>query len=647
MRFLNKYYYILSGIIVFILYLFTISPTVLQTDAGELTAIQVTLGIAHPTGYPLYTLIGHLFSLIPLPFSKIFQLNLLAAIYCSVAVSIFTYTSFIILDNLSSFKVIQIVKRNSKRKKDKKNLKTDFSDNQLELNKDNKIISALFSGLFLGLSKTFWAQSTSVEVYSFQLLLVTLIILSLIKAFLSGQENKAVSKYWLMFAIFLSLGFSNHMTTLLIIPGAGYLYFVKNGFNKKSFRQITIMLAVFLPILVLIYSYLPILAAQNPALNWGNPTDLEKIIGHITGKQYQVWIFSSMDAATKQLNYFLSNLFSEFLFSSLIIIVGIWFTFKEYKKLFIFLLIVFSSTVFYSINYEISDIDSYFLLAYISLAFFALIGIQKIFQIFSDKKFKIIIPVLLMVLLAATQYFLNFSNVSQKRNYTYEDYTKTLLNSVPDNSIVFSYQWDYFISASYYFQLVENFRKDVVVIDKELLRRSWYYHQIETNHPEILQNMSSDINGFLESVRPFERGENFNANLIENYYRKIMTDLIKTNINEHDYFIAPELVEGEMRRGEFQLPDGCSLVPYLFLYKVVKTNDYVDAPLPDFKIRFPEKKDKYILSLERIIANMLANRALYELHFNREDLAKIYVKKIAADFKDYLLPPELQKLINN
>ncbi len=647
MNFFRKFYFIITGLLVLISYLFTIAPSVLQTDTGELAAVQVTLGIAHPTGYPLYTLIGYLFSLIPLPFSKIFQLNLLAAIYCSISVSIFTYTAIIILNNLDAFKVVRINKNKQKRGKDRKNLKNTSFDKTEKLNEPLKIISAIFAGLILAFSKTFWIQSTAVEVYSFQLLLINLVILSLIKAFVYSNEDNYNSKLWISFAIFLALGFSNHMTTLLIIPGAGYLFFARNGFNIKSFRLMILMLLTFLPILILIYSYLPIRAAQNPLLNWGNPTDFEKIIRHITGKQYQVWIFSSMEAASKQLNYFLNNLPGELFISSLLIIIGLWESIRKIKRLFVFLLIVFLSTVIYSINYEISDIDSYFLLAYISLAFFSLIGIKKIFELSMRNKIKLIIPTLLLILLLAIQFLSNFNSVNQKQNHIYEDYTKSLLDCLPENSIVLSYQWDYFISASYYFQLVENFRKDVVVIDKELLRRSWYYHQIETNHPEILNDLQSEINGFLNAVKPFERGEVFNPNLIESYYRQIMTGLVKTNIIDHNFFIAPEIVENEINHGEFQLPEGYRLVPYLFLFKVVKTDDYVEAPLPDFKIRVLENKDKYVLSLERIIAGMFANRALYELHFKNDNLAELYVKKLTVEFKDYPLPPVLQNLINN
>jgi len=649
MSFIKRYFFVLNGFLAFIFYLFTIAPGVVQIDSGELATVQCTLSIAHPTGYPLYTLLGYLFSKIPLPFTKIFQLNILAALYCAIAISIFSYCSKIILDNISQFRTAERGPIKSKNKKDKRNKAKKSSTNITEsVFSDNvKILISSFSGLFLALSKTFWMQSTSVEVYSLHIFLINLIILFLLKAFLNFENDKALSKYWMIFALTLALGFSNHMTTLLILPGTAYFYFNQNGFSKRSFKQIAFMFLLFILVLILMYSYLPIRASQNPILNWGDPTDLERIIRHITGKQYQVWLFSSTEAASKQFAYFLSNLPSEFFIYTIIILLGIFTSFTDAKKIFVFLMITFSSTVLYSINYDINDIDSYFLLAYISLAFWGMFGIYKLFKLSYQYKIKNVYTILVLTIILASQFGFNYSNVNQKGNYLYEDYTKAVLNSVPQNSIVFTYQWDYLVSPSYYIQYVENFRKDVTVIDKELLRRSWYFNQLNTNYPFLLNGIKKDVNYFIEALQPFERSEKFNSNLLENLYRKIMTGLVSTNIYNHEYYIAPELVENEMKRGEFQLPKGYSLVPHLLLFKVVNSDEYVEAPLPNFKIKFPDKKEKYALALENIIGSMLINRAMYELKFNKTDLAKMYVNKVAAECKDYTLPQQLQNLINN
>lgn len=649
MNLITKYYYILTGLAAFIIYLFTLAPTVIQIDTGELAAVQATFGIAHPTGYPLYTIIGFLFSKIPFPFTTIYQLNMLAALYCAAAVSIFTYSAKFMLDNIDllSYQLKGATSKKSKRNKKLKGEETKPVKHLIEFNDSIKILSAVLTGLALAFSKTFWFQSTSVEVYSFHLLLMSLIILSLLKAYVSKDEtvNSVKSKDWLWFAFFLGLGFTNHMTSLLILPGVAYLYFSKWGINKQSFLRIGIMLLVFFPVLILVYSYFPIRAAQKPYLNWGNPVDWERIIRHVSGFQYKVWLFTSTDAAKKQLEYFINNLLSEFSITSLIIAIGIVVTFLKARKLFIFLLISFLITVLYSINYDINDIDAYFLLAYVCLAFFSVLGFAKIFYELSENKTIRKISFIVIAVPVLIQAYVNYDKIDQSETFIYEDYTKALMNSVEHDAIIFSYQWDYFLSASYYFQFVEDFRRDIAVVDKELLRRSWYYVQLDAKYPGLIDGIRKDIEPFLEALKPFERNETYNANLLENLFRRLMTNFVATNINDREFYIGPEIVQNEMQRGEFSLPEGYFLVPHLFMFKVTKDQKYISAPDPDYKIRFPERKDNYTAAIENFVGSMLANRAFYELQYNKTARAKIYVKKIAEDLPGYRIPPQLQNLL--
>lgn len=638
---IKKYYVVLTSIFVFIIYLFTLAPSVVQIDSGELTAVQATLGIAHPTGYPLFTMIGYLFSLIPLPFSKIFQLNILAAIYCSIGVGVFTYTIKYCLDNILVFRKKNLSKESAK--KEKKKSKEQSTEKQIEIPENFKLITAVFGGLSLAFSRTFWFQSTSVEVYSLHLLLITLIIFFLLKAYVKSFENDKLSN-WLLFAFFLALGFTNHLTTLMILPGTAYLYFSRYKFNSASFKKLALMITLFILVLIAIYSYLPLRASQNPILNWGNPIDWERIYRHVTGRQYQVWLFTSFDSAGKQFSHFWNILPFEFFIGLLFVLIGLIVSLFRSKTLGLFILISFLFTLFYSINYDIHDIDSYFLLAFIMLAFFSSFGALKILEMKSlPKNYGLIGLGLVLVI----QLFFNFREVDQSGVYTYEDYTKAILNTSPKNSIIFSYQWDYFISASYYYQYVENQRKDITIIDKELLRRSWYYNQINNHDPNILSGVNNEVDQFLIALQPFERDEKFDANRLENLYRTIMSNLIKTNVSKRDYFIAPELVDQEMKRGEFKIPDGYNLVPHLFFYKVVQGEDYVPAPDPDFQIRISSNRNYYIDQVERMVGQMLSNRAYYEVKFGKTDRAKIYLKKILNDLPGFKLHPALQQVLKD
>src|SRR3989339_1576848 len=100
-EFFRKYYLLITTLFVSAVYLFTIAPSVVQIDSGELAAVQTTMGIAHPTGYPIFTLTGYLFLKLPLPFTKIFQANLLALVCCSLGVFLFIKSALVILSNIT------------------------------------------------------------------------------------------------------------------------------------------------------------------------------------------------------------------------------------------------------------------------------------------------------------------------------------------------------------------------------------------------------------------------------------------------------------------------------------------------------------------------------------------------------------------
>src|SRR5437764_6298231 len=75
------------------LYFLTAARDIVVGDTAELITAAVTLGVAHPPGYPLFTMLGHLFSL--LSFGSIpFRVNLLAVVCGALTVGVVYFTAF-------------------------------------------------------------------------------------------------------------------------------------------------------------------------------------------------------------------------------------------------------------------------------------------------------------------------------------------------------------------------------------------------------------------------------------------------------------------------------------------------------------------------------------------------------------------------
>ncbi len=702
MEILKKYYASLTTLVVFLVYYSTMAPSVLQIDTGELASAQALLGIAHPTGYPLFTMLGYLFTLIPLPVSTIYQLNLFAVLSTSVGVYFFIKTVAFILENFSSFEKVTSTKKSKKQQSAQKSkaAKVQPSVRRGRISRlsaaggsafsppraDQPSALILFSvagGLIFAFSKTVWFQSTSVEVYSLHLALISAAFYTLVRAFVgprepenlrtselenlrtselenlrasesensrtSEPENSKMGKYspltthhsplqWLIFAFVLALSFSNHMTTLLIIPATAYLFFVRFRLTKEGFITLGLMLGLFFPVLILLYSYMPIRAAMDPLINWGNPVDWEHIMRHVSGKQYQVWLFSSSAAAAKNFVKFFSGLPTEFYLSLVVSVIGIFYLIGKSTKLLYTALFLIFGTVLYAINYDIVDLDSYFLLAYVGFSLLAVFGLMFIHSRLNDLKKTAGVAAVLVLIQAGVTY----GEVNQSDNYIFEQYTKAILDSSPKNSVVFSYQWDYFISASYYFQFVEGIRKDVAVIDKELLRRSWYYNQLDNKYPWLTPSFKKEADVFLKEVVPFERELPYAAQVIEGAYRDVMQAILLNNMKAHrTVYIAPEVFEKEIANKEIVLPDSVKLVPDLFFYRLTTGNDYVSAPNPDFVFSSGGVRNYYVEQIEGIVGTMLLRRAQYELAYNKKERAKIYINKVIKDFPTVNVPSEL------
>ncbi len=503
LRKLEIYLGVSISLLAFAVYVATLCPTVDFIDAGELATVVTTLGIAHPTGYPLFTLIGWIFAHLPLGYRVIYNLNLMAAVECSAA--LFFFFRFLV------FFVGEFTLRRGAGSSGMA-----VNEKVTEKNFVHVIVPALCGTLALAFSAVFWSQSNSIEVYPLHTLFLSVVLLLFTKAVVyenaGGREGETADarlrrSLWLGFAYVLGLAFTNHMTTVLLAPAFMYFYFSMCGFGPGAWRRILTLAVPFVAGLS-VYVYFVIRSSGHPLLNWGNPQSFERLMWHMGGKQYRVWMFSSFESASKQLNYFWTTLPSNYAYIPLVLaLAGVWsflargvkvfttviafnvavglisyvvaqmteFTpevfwtayyicfcvfwiilaLKEKLNPFIFTLLLFESCVLYAINYDIHDIDSYFLLAYYAVAIWIAVGAGSALRLIAGK---VAMRALAAVLVAGAlvPLFINYEKVDGSKNFMVEDYTKNMFASFEPNAIVVSYQWDYFVSSAYYFQLVEH-----------------------------------------------------------------------------------------------------------------------------------------------------------------------------------------------
>lgn len=113
-----------------IAYLATAAPDVLPADAGEFQLATTLLGVLHPPGYPLYTIVGHLFTrILPLPGIPAYRLNLLSGILAAGTLTLVARA-------------------------------TRLWARQLGASRFEALVGGVGASLALGSATTFWAQAT-------------------------------------------------------------------------------------------------------------------------------------------------------------------------------------------------------------------------------------------------------------------------------------------------------------------------------------------------------------------------------------------------------------------------------------------------------------------------------------------------------
>jgi len=539
----------------FLIYILTAAPDLTFTDSGELAAACSTLGIAHPTGYPLFTLLGHLWTYLPIPGTEIYSLNLFAGFLTAASSVVFFNMVLLLLNHINI-----IVKKDTKTKSQIKKKSGDAQKvktvQEKSLPEKYILIISLTTAFLFAFARTIWAQAVAIEVYSLHLLMMNLIILFFLKGILSNENGK---KYLIISALLLGLSFTNHMTTILLMPMMLFLYFKRPGrkadFSSDNFKFLLILIIPFVVGLSL-YLYMPLRAAAMPEFNWGwISRSFDKFWYHFSGRQYQVWMFSDSAIMKENIVKFFESIPLQVAWIGIIpLLLGIAVSFMKSKTLLFGIVILILTCIAYAVNYSIHDIESYFVTAFAGLMLFIGIGLWKFVKMVPNSAYAFL--ALPMISLA-----LNYTYNDRSDDYLVPEYTKILFQKLEPNALILSSQWDFWVSAAWYMQRVERFRTDVVIIDKELLRRTWYLDQIKRWYPERIKPCEKAINDYLVDLELFESGKDYSPVSIQGKFINLLNCFVDENYEKYPCYLTMDVIETEKgiacRVGYAQRGAGC------------------------------------------------------------------------------------------
>lgn len=430
-----------SFIFPLILYLQTLAPTVYNLDSAELTTAAATLGITRATGYPLYILVGFLFSKIPI-FDVGYRINLFSAV-CGALTILFVE------------RILSVLKINNSVK-----------------------LPAVF---LLATANYFWYLSSIAEVYTLNTALMALFLWRLlIWAETPTQKNLMLA------GITFGLNFSHHGSSVLLIPAVISFFFFKIYRQPNKGKTLFIFVSSAIAPLLL-YLYLPIRYFQHPVFNYagsfngnGNfiPVDLSTLNGIfwlVSGKGFQnlMFAYTFPDFISELLSFWI-HIGRSFWFIGLGPgLIGIYAAFKKERHFAISILLIFIMQMFFFSSYRVLDKQTMFLPGDLIWTIWFAFGIQFIFswldqpRISGSNIVSIRLIQILMIIMVVFSLIVNFKLVDQSDNYSTREIAFSIMGSLPPNATIIGY-WDT-IPAIQYYQLVEHLRPDVEAVNRFLI----------------------------------------------------------------------------------------------------------------------------------------------------------------------------------
>lgn len=429
-----------------IVYIRTLAPAVYPFDSAELVTGSHVLGIIHAPGYPLYLILGKLFSLLPIG-NVAYRMNLMSAVF-GAATSV---TTFLVLVELTRRRFISL------------------------------------AGTFaLAFSYYFWQEAVLAEVYTLETFMIALLLLVLLKWRPVPSRNKLL----LLFASLFGLSLGNRITIVLFLPAiAWYVLAETRGRVLKDAKMLVLMFVASL-LGLCIYLYLPLRYLADPPLNYATLYEVNLatpggVWWMMSGQMYRFFALGyGLTESLRELAYYLGQLWRNFLGIGVLVgLLGWVRLWRDSHRKFVLVFLSFVFSVVFFVNYRVVDKETMFLPSYLLWTVALVHGYAAIADLcercldhLSPEKTRIRAASIVMttaLVIGASGGILNWRWTDRSDDTYAEAFARQVLSSVPANSLIVA-DWCPAVVLEYS-QLVEGNRPDVVIFNRSRFEVAQYY----------------------------------------------------------------------------------------------------------------------------------------------------------------------------
>lgn len=421
------------------LYTLTLAPTIYNLDSAELTTAAATGGLTRATGYPVYLMLGWLWTQLPVG-DVGYRMNLLSAVSGA--------TTVLLADRV--------------------------------LRRLGVGPWAAFGALgLLATASFFWALSLIAEVYTLHTALMAGIILLLLR-----WRERPIPRRLGLLALVGGVSMGHHLATALLVPAC--LAFVIGTAPRRALAPRSIGAAVAGGLLGLsVYLYLPLRSLGQPTFNYVGMYDAAGVFSPVNLLQPQQlwWLITGRSFAEQMLGYSPAGWLREAgaygaqLFRSFFAVgvgpglLGVAVLLRRDRWLGLALALMFLANACFYIGYRVVDKNTMYLPTYLVWALWAGVGYQQLLTWVSrdnggQAELRLLRGVLTVAVVAALGW--NWHLVSRANDWSARERGEAVLEVVAPGGLVLGY-WET-VPLVEYLQLVEGRRPDITAINRFLIR---------------------------------------------------------------------------------------------------------------------------------------------------------------------------------
>lgn len=416
------------ALLAFILYLLTLAPTVLyyspeNFDSAHLQVVAYLPGIPSYTGYPTYVMLAHLFTYLPFG-DAAYRVNLASAVFGSMAVAL----TYVLGRRLGAGS-----------------------------------LGASAGALAFGLSVTFWSQAVIAEVYTLHILLTALFLLALL-VWRDSQRDR----YLLLAAFLGGLALTNHLTSVFLLP-SGILFIAAVDRLKFLDPRLLVEGAGVFFLGLTPYLYLPVRASMDPPLVGagpaGDPSTLAGFLDLVTGGVHRARILEfGIGELPERLGIYAGYLLENLNPAALALAgTGLGYLALKDRAALVLLGMVYVLNLAYALEYDIEDLEIYFVPTYLILCLSLAPGASLVFEATRNvPRSYYMAPVAAVIVLAAVVIGAPRAYLESDRSSDYRgrEIVETVAEETERGSTVL-----YHGRSLHYMQLVEGRREDLSLVD--------------------------------------------------------------------------------------------------------------------------------------------------------------------------------------